>query len=993
MTRPQPFRLATGGRTIDRSVLTEFTFNGRACAGYRGDTLASALLANGIRVVARSFKFHRPRGVMSAGPEEPNALLRVEVGGVSIPLVRATLQPLVEGLRAESEHCYPSVDFDFGRVIDFTHRLWPAGFYHKVFKWPGWHWYEGLIRRATGLGRLPEGRRKDGYHHHNLHCDVLVCGGGPGGLSAAYAASRSGARVVLIEQDSVLGGRLLAERLDSDLAASSNWLGSIASELERAANVRILLRTTVSGYYDHNVLTALDRSNADDESGPVERFWTLRAREVILATGAIEQPLVFANNDRPGVMLAGAGRCYVNRYAVAPGRALVVATNNDDAYRTAFDAHDAGIGVVAIVDARASPSATAAEGARARQLSVVANSVITNTRGAKSLRQVSVRGLAADGRSTVGPERRFDCDLLTVSGDWSPTLQLFRQAGGSVRYAREICGFVPESCRQRVHVVGAANGDFSLKRAIERGGEAGTEAARRAAVERRVASPASVTADRPANDLRSLRRTPGGPSARQWIDFSHDVTTADVELAVRENYVSVEHLKRYTTVGMATDQGKTSNLNALELLADLTGQAVSDVGATTARPPFTPITLGAVAGGASGELYAPARLMPGYSWHVANGASFEDYGAWKRPAYYPRGTEDRERAMHREVLAVRNGVGLFEGSPLGKIEVRGPDAAEFLNRMYINNVLSLRHGQVRYGIMLNENGIVIDDGVFARLADEHYLISTTSAGAERITAWLEEWHQCEWPDLRMVLLPVTSQWAVLTVAGPHARTLLQALESDIDFSPAAFPHMTVSVGRLAGMQARVQRVSYCGELSFEVSVPANRAEELCTRLSDAGRNFGLQPIGIEAWLVLRLEKGFPHLGSDTDGTTNAFDLGFRATVERKRTDFVGRRSLLRAVDRADSRRQFVGLEQTGDDGHLKPGAHFVTGRGSTQRSEGFVTSACFSPTLGKSIGLGLLERGFARKGEVVDVFDDGRRFRARVVNPGFYDPTGNRMNG
>lgn len=967
MTAGQEFRLATGGR-IDRDRPLRFTCNGRALVGYAGDTLASALLANGVRVVGRSFKYHRPRGVLSAGIEEPNALFRVDIDGASIPLVRATMQPLVEGLSARSENCYPSIEFDFGRIIDFTHRLWPAGFYNKTFKWPSWRVYEGLIRRASGLGRLPQGEDDGRYYHHNLHCDLLVCGAGPAGLSAALFASRSGANVVLIDQDSLLGGRLLAERVQIEGAPAAQWLKRTEAELRRARNVRILLRTTVMGYYDHNVLTAHDQSDAESVRGRVERFWKLRAREVVLATGAIEQPLVFTNNDLPGIMLAGAVRQYVNRHAVIPGRTIVVATNNDDAYRTAFDVHDAGGYVAAIVDARPQPSDSVAADARARHFTLIGGSVVTCAHGSRGVRRVSVRMLSGDGKSLEGQERHIDCHLLAMSGGWNPSNHLFSQAGGTLRFDEQLVAFVPAHCRQRVRVIGAANGEFSLARALTNG-----------------------TAADPG--VRPLRFAPRVASERQWLDFLHDVTTADVELAVRENYVSVEHAKRYTTAGMALDQGKTASLNVTTLLADLTGRRVAEVGTTTFRPPVTPVTMGAIAGGARGELFAPARLLPAHSWHVSHGAELEDYGGWKRPACYLRDGESRAQAIRREVLAARNGLGLFDGSPLGKIEVKGPDAAAFLNRIYVNNALTLQPGRVRYGLMLNENGIVIDDGVFARLSTEHFLVSTTSGGADRIASWLDEWHQCEWPDLKVVLVPVTTQWAVLTIVGPHARRLLQSLECDIDLSAERFPHMSVRAGRVAGMSARVQRVSFCGELSFEASVAADCAEVLWAQLMTVGADLGIAPLGIEAWMVMRIEKGFLHVGSDTDGTTNPLDLGFGPVIDRKQGDFVGRRSLMRSADRSESRRQLVGFEPVNTVDHLAAGAHFVAGKDQGRRSEGFITSACFSPTLDRSIALGLLERGFARRGETVAVFDEGRTVSARVVDTTFHDPTGERMHG
>jgi sarcosine oxidase subunit alpha len=989
MSRSGAHRLAQGGQ-LDRSRTLSFTFNGRKLTGHAGDTLASALLANGVSVVSRSFKFHRPRGIFSAGFEEPNALLRVEINGLAVPMVRATLQPLVEGMVVTTENCFPNVDFDLGRFFDYVHPLLPAGFYNKTFKWPSWHTYEDAVRRMAGLGTLPSGEDKTRFFRHHLRCDVLVVGAGVAGLAAALEASRAGARVVLIEQDRELGGRALHERVEIDGRSAQSWINEVANELSSSPRVRILKRTLVAGYYDHDVLTALDQSDKEHPNGPVERFWIIRAREVVLATGAIEQPLMFAHNDRPGIMLAGAVRTYLHRYGVAVGRRIVIATNNDDAYRTAFDLHDAGIAVAAIVDARRSASRHVEEGVQQRGLKVLRSSMVIDTRGSTHVEAVAVQEVSSDGRHLVGTVEWIPCDALGVSSGWNPTVHLYSQAGGKVRYDSSLACIVPDTCRQRVRIVGAANAEFSLSSAIASGSKAGRDASAESAPGVRSASGEYRLE---TFGIHPVRRAPQGSAPRQWVDLLHDVTTLDIELAARENFVAVEHLKRYTTTGMAVDQGKTSNLNALAVLSELTGRDIQTLGTTTYRPQFMPVTLGAIAGDENGDLYAPPRHMPVHRWHEANGAQFDDYGAWKRPACYLRGNETREAAIAREVKAVRTALGLFDGSPLGKIEVRGPDAATFLHRIYMNNVTSLQPGKVRYGLMLNENGIVIDDGVFTRLGPDHYLINTTSGNADRMANWLDEWHQCEWPDLDVVIMPVTSQWAVIALVGAQARTLLQQFESDIDFSATAFPHMNFREGKLGGRHVRVQRVSFTGELSYEISVAANEAESLWSELMEKGAQFGITPIGLEAWLVLRLEKGFLHVGSDTDGTTNPLDLGFAGMIQKKEGDFVGRRSLLRACDQDPARRQFVGLEPVSPGVPPVAGAHIVTTAGGVRRSEGFVTSAAFSPTLGRYVGLGLLERGRERTNEIVTVFDEGRTMQVRVVKPAFYDPSGERMNG
>ena len=982
MADSQTNRLSAGGR-IDRDKPLSFYFNGKKLQAYQGDTIASALMANGIKTVNRSFKFHRPRGVMSAGVEETNALLTVSEGNGYVPVVRTTVRALIDGQRIKSPSGFPNVRFDLGRVLDFTHRLWPAGFYNKIFHWPGWHWYEGAVRRMAGLGHLPTGKDQNRYFHHNLHCDVLIVGAGPSGLAAALGAANSDARVLLVEQDHELGGSLLANGAEIDGIDSDLWVSRTKSVLEDAANVTVMTSATVSGYYDHNVLTIVDRSTSG-----VKRFWKVRTKEVVLAAGAIEQPLVFENNDRPGIMLANAALKYLNRYAVRPADEMVVAANNDTAYQVAFSLHDKGVRVPAIVDARINVASDLAGEANDRGIPILSGSVILDTVGTKGITAVNVGHLPDDGEPGITETGTLKCRGLAISGGLAPSIHLWSQAGGSLQYDAELACFVPKECRQRVTVAGAARGVFSLAESLTDGAHAGSQAASNAGF---ACSPVEVSTSTVSSyKLEAIRITLAGDTSRQWVDFGHDVTVADIELAVRENFLSVEHLKRYTATGMAADQGKTSNLNALTLLARLTGRSIEQVGTTTFRPQFMPVPLGAIAGQRHGDFYAPARLLPAHDWHASLGAVFEDYGAWKRPEYYKKNGFERERAIREEVLALRGSIGLLDGSTLGKIEVTGPDAGEFLNRIYVNNVLTLKRGRIRYGLMLSENGIVIDDGVFAKLADNHYLVNTTSANADRIIDWLEHWHQCEWPDLDLIISTVTSQWAVATIAGPESRTLMQEFDSGIDFSAEALPHMSVAIGTFLGVEARVARVSFTGEMSFEISVPAMHGQSIMQALMKAGGT-RIVPVGIEALIILRTEKGYMEVGGDTDGMTNALDVGFAGIVARKQTDFIGKRSLLRAEDQRKDRRQFVGVEPLNENDNLLSGAHFVTSQDDGRRSQGVVTSACFSPTLNRSIGLGLLESGFDRKGEIVTVFDHGHTFEVRITDPAFYDSGGEKM--
>ncbi|MDO7835590.1 sarcosine oxidase subunit alpha family protein [Sphingobium sp. HBC34] len=982
--RSQPHRLPTGG-LIDRDRPLRFTFAGRRYTGYAGDTLASALLANGVRVLGRSFKYHRPRGLLGAGAEEPNVLVTVGEGAWAVPNLRATEVPLYDGLVAAPVNCWPGVGFDIGAINNVFSRFLSAGFYYKTFMWPDWHLFEGFIRKAAGLGKvenLPDPHR---YETCFAHCDVLVIGGGPAGIAAARAAARSGARVLLVEQDAVLGGRLNHDDAMIDGLGAPAWIRSAERELAQAPETRILRNTAAVGYFDHNLVALLERVEWDPArlATPGQaacRFWQVRAGRVILATGAIERPLVFGGNDRPGVMLASALRQYVNRYGVAPGRRAVIFTNNDDAYTTAFCLADAGVEVAALVDARKAPEDLAAQ-LRGRGIALHDMSVICDTRGYKGLKAVRLRD--ASGRMGW-----IDCDLLGMSGGANPTAHLFCQSGGRLRYDEEQALLRPGPAVQAMEVAGGANGTLALGPALEE-----AHAAAMRALEGMGQMPAAIPAPR-AQASRTATITPlwsvAGGKSKAFVDFQNDVTLADIGQAHRENFVSVEHLKRYTTLGMAPDQGKTSGVNALAIMASLSGQSIDATGTTTYRFPFTPVPLGALRGSATGPLFRPVRRMPGHACHAALGAVFEEYGGWQRPSCYLRPGETPHAAEQREAAQVRRAVGLFEGSPLGKIEVKGPDAARFLDLVYANTLSTLKVGRCRYGLMLNEQGVIIDDGVAARLGEDHFLVGTTSAGADRIAAWLEEWLQCEWVDLDVVIAPVTAQWGVLTLSGPQARAVLARAGTDIPIDAAAFPHMSVRDGYVADIPARVMRVSFTGEMSFEINVPADRVDALYQALMAAGADMGIVPVGVEAWMILRTEKGYLHIGVDTDGTTNPLDVGW-ARVLGKKVDFIGKRSLLRPADQAPDRLQLVGLEAMDGPDHLPVGSHLrLAGRGDG--SDGYVSSSVFSPTLGRGVALAMIHGGHKRLGEAVTILCAAGERPARIVELASYDPSGERLN-
>jgi sarcosine oxidase subunit alpha len=973
-------RLSAGG-LIDRTKPLKFSFDGRVYEGFEGDTLASALLANGVRLVGRSFKYHRPRGIVAAGAEEPNALVSVGEGPDAVVNLRATEVVLHNGLIARPINCWPSLRFDVGAINGIFGRFLLSGFYYKTFMWPDWHLFEWAIRRAAGLGKPSADPDPDAYDTVYAHCDVLVVGAGPSGMAAARAAASSGARVILVEQDFAIGGSLLWDDARIDGLSSRQWLALAEQQIRRNPEARILSATTAIGYFDHNEIVLVERLAVDavKRGAPRERIWQVRAKRVVLATGAIERPLVFSGNDRPGIMLSQAVRQYVRRFAVRIARRAVVVTNNDDAYQTATALAESGTDVACIVDLRRRPPADLVDIAKAQGIAVHAGAEILGTRGGRCIRAVQLR--------IDGQVQNIPCDLLAMSGGMSPVVHLHTQSGGGAVYDEALLCFVPARSVQAEESVGAAAGVFTLSRALKSAHESGRRAAEMAGFSAGKIDPPSTGAERansPPEPFWSLAS--GGDKA--FVDFQNDVGVEDIALAARENYVSVEHLKRYTTLGMATDQGKTSNLNALAIMAGLTGRNVGEGATTRNRFPYTPTSIGAFGGPASREHFRPLRRMPVHQWHEDQGAKFEEYGGWLRPACYLRDGETPHDAEQREARAVREAVGLFEGSPLGKIEIKGPDSAKFLDRLYANTMSTLKPGKIRYGLMLNELGVLLDDGVVARLADDHFLIGTTGAGASRMAEWIEEWLQCEWPDFDVVSLPVTTSWAVLTLTGPNARNVLADADVDTALGAEAFPHMTYRDAYIGDAPVRILRVSFTGEASYEINVPTREASSLWTRLIAAGQKYGITPVGIDAWMLLRTEKGFLHIGADTDGTTVPDDVGW-GHVSKKKSDFIGKRSLSMSDKVHPGRLQLVGAECLTSDA-LPIGCHFRRAQGA---SEGYVTSAGFSPVLGKGVALAMVSAGRARMGEVFDVYANGPTgLKAKIVPLCAYDPEGTRLH-
>ena len=971
------YRLAAGGR-IDRAQPLTFRWNGREVDALAGDTIASALLANGVRVVGRGMKFHRPRGILSAGIEEPNALVTLGSGAGIEPNARATMIPAREGLEVQAQNCWPGVEFDLGRLFDATAPLWPAGFYNKTFIWPSWQFYEPFIRKTAGLGPAPQLPDPARYEAVNAHCDLLIVGAGPAGLLAAAIAARAGQTVILVEQDFECGGQLLGSKASIDGAPAMDWAGRIVSELRAMPHVSLLTATTAFGLYDHGNAGLLQRIDLDGaKSATRQRYWRVRAKQTLLATGAIEQPLVFERNDLPGIMLASAVRQYAIRYAVAAGQRIVFATNSDSAYLAAIDLAAAGVDVPLLLDCRATVPAALADALQARGTEVRANAAVVKASGGKSLRSLRVGTLAAS--DSVTDQRDIACDALGMSGGWSPTVHLFSHARGTLDFDNLRQCFLPRSGTAPVLCAGAVTGAATLAETLASAAAAlGTTAV------------PMVEELRVTSEVGSLHRTPAGRRRRQWLDLQHDVTVADVDLAFAEGFGNIELLKRYTTAGMSVDQGKTGNLNTLLAVAERTGRNAGDIGTTTYRPPYSPVTLGALAARQTCDRYAPRRLLPAHAEHEALGAHWWEAGGWMRPACYPHAGESLHDAVAREVLAVRKSVGIFDASPLGKIEVTGPDAAQFLDRFYINNVMTLEPGRTRYGLMLNENGVIIDDGSIARLGPTQFVITTTSSGAGRIAQWLEEWRQCEWPGLEVFVTPVTTQWATIAVSGPRARDLLSKLGTDIAIDRESLPHMQIRVGRIAGLPTRLYRLSFSGELGYEINVPARHGAKLWRDLMTAGREFDVVPYGVESLLLLRLEKGFLDVGVDTDGTTAPADVGWGEIAMRKKADFIGRRSLSRSDNLRGDRLQLVGLAAE-DLQVLVAGAH-LRYPGTTEGSDGWVTSAALSPALGRPIALAMLRGGRGRMDERVTVHDLDRRGTATVVSTAFYDPEGNRLH-
>jgi sarcosine oxidase, subunit alpha len=1001
-------RLANGGRLLNKSRALSFKFNGRNMMGYEGDTLASALLANGQVMMGRSFKYHRPRGAVASGSEEPNALVGLGEGARFEPNQRATTTELFDGLVSASQNHWPSLEFDVGAVNSKLSRFMPAGFYYKTFIHPraAWkHVFEPIIRKAAGLGSVPKDRDADRYEYTYHHVDVLIIGGGIAGLAAAKSAAAGGVKVMLVEQSAHWGGRAPVDGAVIDDMPAQDWIDATVDELSALDNVTLRTRMMGAGVYDHGYVTCYERvaDHTPGDDRPRHRLWRIRAGHTVTATGAIERPLSFAGNDVPGVMLAAAVRDYAVNWGVSVGDRTVVVTNNDDAYRTAIAMKKAGLDVPVIVDARPSVTSALAQEARDLGIRIAEGSGVAKVHGGKCVEGVEITSQAGEGaaRETIA------CDAVAMSGGWSPVVHLWSHCGGKLIWDETHSHFRPDPDRAPlgdkgqafVTTAGIASGAMSTADVLADAHAAGKAAAKAAGGKAtRKGAPKAAAED--AQDMAAVWLMPQGAGydlrSKTWLDFQNDVKVSDVQLAAREGYESVEHTKRYTTLGMATDQGKLSNINGLAVLADALDKEIPQVGTTTFRPPYTPISIGSIAGEARGELFMPIRQTPMHDWHVDQGAYMEPVGAWRRAYTYPRKGESHEEAVNREVKNTRENLGLLDASTLGKIIVKGPDAGKFLNMMYTNMMSTLKPGKCRYGLMCNENGFLIDDGVVARIDEDTFLCHTTTGGADTIHAHMEDWLQCEWYDWKVYTANVTEQYAQIAVVGPNARKLLEKL-GGMDVSKDALAFMEWKDGTLGGITARAYRISFSGELSYEIAVPANQGRAFWDMCLEAGEEFGLMPYGTEGLHVLRAEKGFIMIGDESDGTVIPQDLGLHWAISKKKEDFLGKRAQLRDHMTDPERWSLVGLETL--DGVVIPDGAYAVEDGTNalgQRSMiGRVTSSYYSANLDRGIAMGLIKHGADKMGDVVDfptIDGSGTVIKARIVDPVFYDKEGAKGN-
>ena len=994
----QPFRLNKEG-LINRNKKISFTFNGKKLFGYEGDTIASALIANGIHLVGRSFKYHRPRGFFGAGVEEPNAKLQVEFNGHSEPNVNATEMELVEGLSATSQNCWPSVNFDIGAINNFLKMFFPAGFYYKTFMWPKSFWYkiyEPFIRKAAGLGVASIEKDKERYEHKFEYCDLLVTGSGPSGLASAYAAAKNGAKVILAEDKPRFGGTLLTDDVSIDNLSGKDWAEKIISELKSMPNVTVKNRSQVFGYYDHNMLVMFERVSDHLEKKskftPRQRLWYIRAKETILSTGSIERPIVFGNNDTPGIFLSAAAKEYMKVYGVLVGKKPLIFTNNDSAYETALEFKKNNVEPI-ILDTREEHSSELIDEAKSKGIDIRFSHGVIVANGYKKVKSAKIGKLNKDKNSFEKIET-VDCDCICVSGFWTPSVHLASQSGNKLKYEEKIDAFIPDKKKQHETSVGAANGSFTLEESLKNGFENGSNlSAKITETKTEIAIPNVNEKKYGAHDKFWCMPLPKNENPKRFVDFQNDVSVSDIEIALREGYRSIEHVKRYTTLGMATDQGRTSNLNGLQLVSNIENKIVPEVGHTTFRPPFTPITIGTIVGREVGMEYMPTRKTPMHEWHEKNNAVFVDAGAWKRPRYYKQGNETLFEASKREAKNVRENVGICDVTTLGKIDIKGPDAAEFLNRVYTNAWMKLPVGKARYGLMLREDGIVMDDGTTTRISENHYHMTTTTAQAANVLSHLEYYLQIVWPELNVNVVSTTEQWAGAAIAGPKSRDMLSKLYPDLDVSNDALPFMGYKEAEFFGVPSRIFRISFSGELAYEINVKSDHGMFMWEKMMEVGKEFGNQPYGTEALSTLRIEMG--HVaGPELDGRTIPSDVSLNGLVSKKK-DFIGKNSLGREAFNVESRQKIVGLIPIDRKSSIPEGSHIVQDQNAKLPNPklGHVSSSCWSVENNNPFSLAIMKDGknmIGKKFFAVSPLKN-KSIEVEVISSHYVDPEGKRV--
>ena len=994
----QEFRLKDEG-LIDRSKKISFKFNGKKYFGYEGDTLASALIANGVHLVGRSFKYHRPRGFYGAGVDDPYALVQLIRNNETIPNIKATEQELFEGLEAKSVNCWPNVNFDIGGINNFLRIFLPAGFYYKTFMWPKSFWYriyEPFIRKAAGFGVVTHEHDKERYEHKYEYCDLLVTGSGPSGLASAYSAAKNGAKVILAEDKPRFGGSLLTSEVTIGNQTGKEWADKIVTELKEMPNVVVKNRAQVFGYYDHNMLVMSERISEHmpktEKFMPKQKLWYIRAKEVVISSGSIERPIVFGNNDTPGILLSSAAKEYMKVYGVLVGKKPLIFTNNDSAYETAIEFKKNGINPI-VLDSRKELNSDLITEAKNLGIDIKFEHVVVNANGYRKVKSADIAKISED-KTNLGKIENIACDCICVSGFWTPTIHLASQSGGKTKFNEDIDAFIPSQSKQNETTVGSANGIFNLNDTLKNSFEAGYELSKKiTSKENKLSVPAVVEKKNSKHDKFWCVPLPKGKKYKRFLDFQNDVAVSDIELALREGYRSIEHVKRYTTLGMATDQGKTSNLNGLQLVSNIENKVVPEVGHTTFRPPYTPVSIGAIVGREVGKHSKPTRKSPMHSWHEKNNAVFVDAGLWLRPRYYKKGNETLFDASKREAENVRKNVGVCDVTTLGKIDVKGPDAAEFLNRVYTNAWLKLPVGKARYGVMLREDGIVMDDGTTTRVSENHYHMTTTTAQAANVLSHLEYYLQIVWPELNVNVVSTTEQWAGAAIAGPKSRDLLQKLFPETDCSNEGLPFMGFIETKLFGVYARIFRISFSGELAYEVNVESDYGNFMWEKIIELGEEFKIQPYGTEALSTLRIEMG--HVaGSELDGRTTPFDSSLEGLLSKKK-DFIGKRSLQKEAFISPDREKLVGVVPLDKKTSIPEGSYIVRDANAKLPNPklGHVSASCWSVEYNNPFSLAIIKDGKNMIGQKLFALSPLKKksIPVEIVSSHYVDPKGERV--